>query len=81
MSKERNERTKKMTPQEMTEVIYQIFDQAWGDRDTTHYGELMVAAYNLWTLLCYDFDVQEPPYDEMLKDDVIKERQHEEFVF
>lgn len=66
----------------MTDQIYEIFDQAWKYREASHYGELLVAAYSLWTLLRYDFGVTEPPYDQMLADDEAKEaKENQEFIF
>ena len=53
----------KLSPTEMTRRIYEIMDQAWIYREAQSYGELMVAAYNLYGLLYYDFGVEFPTYD------------------
>ena len=51
----------KLSPKEMTRCVDEIFDQAWRYREAQSYGELMVAAYNLFGLLHYDFGVEFPP--------------------
>lgn len=66
----------------MTDHIYEIFDQVWKYRESSQYGELMVAAYNLWELLYYDLGVTQPPFDQMLTDDEAKEvKDNQEFIF
>lgn len=69
--------TKKMSPEEMTRRVNEIIDQAWIYREAQSYGELMVAAYNLYGLLYYDFGVEHPTYDYPCKAD----KADEPFVF
>lgn len=50
-----------MNTEQMTACIYKIMEQVWTERDTQNYGELMVAAHNLWGLLSFDMGCEHPP--------------------
>lgn len=51
----------KLSPTEMTRRIYEIIDQTWEYREVQSYRELMMAAYNLFGMLHFDFGVEFPP--------------------
>lgn len=51
-----------MTEKEMTNRVNEILDCIFTDRNANTYGELMAAAYNLWTFLRYDANCEYPAF-------------------
>lgn len=52
-----------MTTNEMVNCINDIFSQVATERKIRTYGEVMVAAYNLWAFLRFDANCEHPFFD------------------